>query len=119
MRPEDAVAGLLWDMRAAARETLSMIEGLDYDQFIANRPIRLAVERKLEITGEAAGRVYPQFKAAHSEIPWGDIVGQRNVIAHEYGDIDTTRIWDVVTNRLGGLIAQLDALIPPLPDGED
>jgi len=119
MRPEDAVAGLLWDMRRAAGETLRFVEGLDYDQFIANRQVRLAVERALEIVGQAARRLSSEFKAAHPEIPWGNMIGQRNVLAHEYGDIDTARIWDVVSHRLPELVPQLDALIPPLPDDGD
>jgi hypothetical protein len=40
------------------------------------------------------------------------------VIAHEYGDIDTARIWVVAAQRLGELITMLDALIPPLPDDD-
>jgi len=116
MRPEDAVAGLLWDMRRAAQEALGFVQGLDYDRFIADRQVRLAVERALEIVGEAARHLSPEFKAAHPEIPWRDRIGQRNVLAHDYGEINTRRIWDVVSERLGELIPQLDALIPPLPE---
>jgi uncharacterized protein with HEPN domain len=119
MRPEDAVAGLLWDMREAARAAVQFVEGRSYAEFISNLQLRLAIERSLEIVGEAARRVFPDFKAGHPEIPWSAVVGQRNVIAHEYGDIDYAQIWERVSHHLPELISQLDALIPPIPGKED
>lgn len=103
-------------MREAARETLRFLEGVEYIQFIRDRRIRLAVERELEILGEAARRVSLEFQASHPEVPWRDIVGQCNVLAHEYGTIDTKLVWDVATQDLPVLIPILDALIPPIPD---
>jgi len=47
-----------------------------------------ATERSVEIIGEAARHVSPEFIAAHPEIPWRQIIGQRNILAHEYGQID-------------------------------
>ncbi len=78
----------------------------------------LAVKRLLEIVGEAARRVSPSFRAAHPEIPWSDMIGQRNVLAHEYGTIKQDRLREVLTLSLPVLIPQLGALIPPAP-GED
>ena len=58
--------------------------------------LRGAVERHLEIIGEAANRVSPDFQANHPEIPWRRIIAQRHVIAHEYGEIKHELIWKVV-----------------------
>jgi uncharacterized protein with HEPN domain len=41
------------------------------------------LERKLEIIGEAAGRVSDSLKTASPEIPWRGMIGLRNVLAHE------------------------------------
>ena len=49
--------------------------------------IRYAVERWFLILGEAANHVSTQFQEKHSEIHWRQIIGQRNVLALEYGDI--------------------------------
>ena len=84
-----------------------------YQQFVTDRRLRLAVERELEIIGEAARRVSSTFQQANSEIPWRQIIGQRNVLAHDYGDIDPGMVWIVAAQRLPELICQLDALIPP------
>ena len=67
------------------------------------------------MTGEAARRMSDDFRQAHPEIPWSDIIGQRNVIAHQYEEIRQERIWSVVTSDIPTLIAQLEPLIPPLP----
>jgi uncharacterized protein with HEPN domain len=91
MQPEERDPAYLWDMREAAREALQFVDGLDYAGFLANRQVWLAVERELQIVGEAARRVSAAYKAAHPEVPWHAIVGQRNVLVHEYGDIDSRR----------------------------
>jgi uncharacterized protein with HEPN domain len=80
--------------------------------------LRGAVERHLEIIGEAANRLSRGFRAAHPEIPWRGIIGQRNVLSHEYGDVDDIMIWKVVTDRIPELIHQLEQIIPPLPSEE-
>jgi uncharacterized protein with HEPN domain len=115
MRPEDAVAGLLWDMREAARDVSEIVAGSTYEQFLLNRTTRLAIERGLEILGEAARRVSAQFKATHPEVPWQEMIGQRNVLAHDYGDINGAKLWETAVDDLPVLIQQLDGLIPPLP----
>ena len=71
------------------------------------------MERAIEIIGEAARLVSPSFKIQHAEIPWQQIVSQRNVLAHEYGEISQERIWRVATLRIPELIGQLDSLLPP------
>lgn len=58
-----------------------------------------------------------ELKASHSHIPWRQIVAQRNVLAHDYGEIKQDRIWLVATDRIPELVAQLQPLLPPLdPD---
>lgn len=94
MRPEDRDAGYVWD----------------------NRKLQLAVERAVEIIGEAARLVSPAFKGQHSEIPWQQIISQRHVLAHEYGEISQDRIWRVATQRIPDLIGQLEPLLPPTPN---
>jgi uncharacterized protein with HEPN domain len=73
------------------------------------------VERALEIIGEAARLVSADFKMLHPDVPWQQIIAQRNVIAHDYGEIKQDRIWIVATSRIPELIAQLADLLPPPP----
>jgi uncharacterized protein with HEPN domain len=68
-----------------------------------------------EVIGEAANRVSPSFRASHPEIPWQRIVAQRNVLAHEYGEIEPALVWRVATLRIPELIQHLQSLLPLLP----
>jgi len=65
----------------------------------------------LEIIGEAAGRVSTSFRNAHPEIPWRQIIGQRNVLIHEYGEIKQERIWKTVTENIPQLIELLKQFV--------
>jgi len=81
------------------------------ENYLRDRKLQLAIERLLEVIGEAANRVSLDFQQNHPEIPWRKIVGQRNVIAHEYGEIKQERIWTVVSSNVPGLIEKLEPLI--------
>lgn len=115
MLPEQRDAAYLWDMLEAAKQALEITAEMTYDRYRRERVVQLAVERTIEIVGEAARKVSEPLKAAHPEIPWRQIIAQRHVIAHEYGDIKQDRLWLVVTARLPELVVQLQTLIPPSP----
>ncbi|HKY21163.1 MAG TPA: HepT-like ribonuclease domain-containing protein [Vicinamibacterales bacterium] len=117
MPPENRDAAYIWDMLEAAHAILTFTNGVSLEDYLADRKLQLAVERAIEIIGEAARLVSPELKASHSHIPWRQIVAQRNVLAHDYGEIKQDRIWLVATDRIPELISQLQPLLPPLdPD---
>lgn len=102
-------------MREAARDVVRYIKGVTYVRFESDDLLSSAVERKIMIIGEAARRVSESFRKGHPEIPWASIIGQRNILAHEYGEILLERVWLVATERLPELIRLLDPHIPPPP----
>ena len=120
MRPEKRDAAHLWDMREAARDASRILGGADLAQFL--RPdfetTRLALERKLEILGEAARRVSDRFREAHPEIPWKDLIGLRNVISHQYEKVDYGKMFGIVRNRIPELLRLLKHLVPTPPEDE-
>ena len=115
MRPEERDPAYLWDMLEAAREAQQFIATVSLEQYIHNHMLQRAIERLVEIIGEAAHKVSGAFKTAHPDIPWQAIIAQRHVLAHEYGRIDQQRIWLVATGHIPDLSAKLTPLIPPLP----
>jgi uncharacterized protein with HEPN domain len=115
MLPSERDAGYLWDMLDAARTLKSFIAGVHFEEFIHDRKLQMAIERSVEIIGEASRRVSQVFKDAHPEIPWGRMIAQRNVLIHEYGEIKQERMWQVATEYVPSLIPQLEALLPPPP----
>lgn len=92
MDPLDADAAHLWDMLTAAQDVQRFVGSVTWEQYRQDRLRQLAVERSIEILGEAARKVSQAFQAAHPEIPWSRIIAQRHVLAHEYGNIDHERI---------------------------
>ena len=113
MRPEERDLAFLWDMREAARDVLDFIRGVTYVHFCNDKLVRYAVERRIEVIGEAARHVSDSFKMMHPEIPWRGIIGQRNILAHEYGEILLERIWRTANESIPGLAEMLDQMIPP------
>ena len=115
MRPEGRDPAYLWDMLDAARHIQKYTAGLTLDRYLKDSMVQAAVERKLEVLGEAARRVSEPFKQAHPEIPWRQVIAQRNVLAHEYGEIVPTLVWKTVVTYIPELVTKLEPLIPPLP----
>jgi uncharacterized protein with HEPN domain len=119
MGAEGRDAALLWDMLDAARTACDLGKGYTFRRYMTDRKLQLAVERLVEIIGEAARRVSEGFRRAHPEIPWPKIIAQRHVIAHEYGEIRQERMWQLVSEHLPRLLISLEPLIPPLPPQTD
>ncbi len=117
MRPDDRDAGHLLDMLQHARGVMRAVEGRTLAQYVEDEDLRLAVERRIEIIGEAARRVSPAFQDAHPDIPWRKIVAQRNILIHEYGEVDDEIMWDVARISVPELVRLLEPLVPPPPKG--
>lgn len=115
MRPDLRDPAYLWDILTTARKIVVSLDGVDFAAYEANEDLRLTVERRLEIIGEAARRVSTVFRDQHPEIPWRPIIAQRNVLAHEYDEIDNERIWRVATERLPELVKLLEPIAPQPP----
>lgn len=81
-----------------------------FEQFLQDRKTRNAVERNLEIIGEAARCVSDETRSHNPNIPWKSIIGLRNVLTHEYGEIRYEILWSVVQEKLSLLIQQLEAM---------
>jgi uncharacterized protein with HEPN domain len=108
MRPDDKDMARLWDILDAAKAVVEFTRGLRFEDFLKDRKTRNAVERNLEIVGEAARCVSPETRENHPGIPWRSMIGLRNVLAHEYGDIRYEILWTIIRNKLALLIKHLE-----------
>ncbi len=108
-------AAYLWDMLDSARSVCEFTAGVQFDTYQSDRKLQLAVERAVEIIGEAARRVSEEFRRDHPEIPWRSMIAQRNVLVHEYGEIKHERMWLLVIEHLPALVRNLEKLVPPIP----
>jgi uncharacterized protein with HEPN domain len=103
----------LLDMLLATRKVQQFTQGVTWDQFQGDDLLQNAVMRLIQIVGEAARKVSPEFKQAHPEIPWQGIVGMRNRLVYDYFRIESSRVWEVIERDLPALIPLIEPLIPP------
>jgi len=112
MQPEERDAAYLWDMLSAAREVMQLIDGVSLKQFESTLVLLRATERCIEIIGEAARRVSIAGRQTCPQIPWADVIGQRNILAHEYGQIDYELLYRTAVEDIPELIAILQRVLP-------
>ena len=89
-------AGKLAEIVAAGREN-----------FDASWLVRSAAERQLEIIGEAAGKLSEQLHERRPTLPISEARAMRNVIAHEYGDVDYDLLWHTMSASVPQFAASL------------
>jgi len=107
----------LLDMLLAARKIRHFSEGVAFDRFLADELMQHGIMRLVQILGEAARKVSPDFRQSHPEIPWQGIIGMRNRMVHEYFRIIPAKVWDVVQGEIQSLIPLLEPLVPS--EGKD
>lgn len=106
----------LLDMRDTAERILHEYDKLD-DELLADDDLRyFGLVRLMGIIGEAAYQLSRDLRAAHPEVPWRQIMAMRHVIVHEYDDVDSARVWDIIKNYLPALLQQLRPIIASLPE---
>lgn len=101
----------LWDMRKFARDSLDMVRNVAYARLEKDAMRKLALERGLELLGEAARRISPAFQLRHARIEWRSLIGQRNVLAHEYGLINHRRLYDSARISVPPLLDEIERIL--------
>ena len=81
--------------------------GIQFHIFEKDKMRKLAVERQLEIIGQAANKISNNTQEAFKNIPWGNIIGLRNKLAHDYGEILAERIWNISRTSIQKLLEEL------------
>ena len=76
------------------------VSDTSFEEFVSDLKTSKAVERSLEIIGEAAKNLSEEFCKSEPDIPWRDIAGIRDKIIHHYFDVDHAIVWDVVKSDL-------------------
>jgi uncharacterized protein with HEPN domain len=105
--------GYLLDILEAARLAASYVRGKTKEEFLRDSQCQDAVIRRLEIIGEAARRISEPTRERISQIPWAAMIRMRNLMIHEYDDVDLQVVWDTVQQNLPNLIETIQQFVPP------
>lgn len=98
------------DRLADMREALTDIKALTADgkqAFEKDRSAQQAVAYNLAVLGEAARALSSELRERHPEVPWRDVIAQRNVVVHEYHRLDLDSLWVTSTQDIPQLDEQL------------
>ena len=106
---------LVWDIVGKAALIAEATEGKSLEDYKANWILRAAVERCLISVGEASRGFSEAFRAAHPDIPWSSIIGERNILVHRYAEIEDDKVWRIAVVEVPRLVAELRPLLPVAP----
>jgi len=98
-------------MVEAATAALDFTEGLSRETVSSDRLVGFAVVRAIQLVGQAARNVSDEVRAANPDVPWRQMIGMRNVVVHDYADVDMTLVWKTVREDLPGLVNRLSAIL--------
>jgi uncharacterized protein with HEPN domain len=100
--------GRLRDILEAARLIASYIKNTTEIDFRSNTEKQDAVIRRIEIIGEATAHLTDATRQAIRELPFRKMRGMRNIVAHDYANVDLKIIWEVATVHVPEICAVLE-----------
>jgi len=98
----------------AIQEIETYLSSADLPIFLENSMMRFACIKQMEIVGEASKHITEELKSKFPEIEWSQIIGMRNVFAHEYFGIDSSLVWEIIKKDLPILKSKMEAILRSL-----
>jgi uncharacterized protein with HEPN domain len=95
----------------AIAEIQKYLVTVEFSVFHENSMMRFACIKQMEIIGEASNHLSAELKFKFSNIEWAQIVGMRNVFAHEYFGIDSSIVWEIIKNDIPELKEKVEHIL--------
>ena len=110
MQYSDSDMSYLYDMYTYSLDIVNATKDKKFYHFENDKMLRLAVERCFEILGVAATKLSDEARESMTNIPWRSIIGLRNIIAHEYGEVKLSKIWDFSQTVVPEFVKELEKI---------
>ncbi|MEM6256200.1 MAG: DUF86 domain-containing protein [Cyanobacteria bacterium P01_D01_bin.156] len=107
----------LIDIVNAAQRVLVFTAGLSKEELAENEEKQSAALYQIIIVGEATKRLSPEFRKRYSMIPWADIAGMRDILAHQYDKINLNTLWSVIQDDIPELLTLLNPMVSEISKG--
>jgi uncharacterized protein with HEPN domain len=105
------------DIEYYANAAVRFMSGYSLDQYLADEKTRAAVERVLEICGEAMNNLHKVAPAIADSIPHSRaIIGFRNILAHGYAELDHNKVYDIAVKHAPELLAAVRNALKAFPE---
>ena len=111
---DERIGKWLFDIQTAINEIYGFLEGkeLKFEVYQQDKMLKRAIERELEIIGEATNRILKRDASYADKITDAQsIVGLRNQVIHAYDNISDENIWAIIVNHLPKLKEDVDGLL--------
>lgn len=111
MREPERDSGRLQDIIQAADHIASFTKNFSIEELALDKLRYFAVVKNVEIIGEAAYMLSREFKEAHGDIPWSDIIRMRHVLVHGYASILPELLWQTALEDVPKLKKQVEGIL--------
>jgi len=118
MMPNGRLRDYLQHISQAIERIERYIQGMNETDFLNSSLVQDATIRNLEIIGEASHNItrrYPEFAAAHPELPLAFAWTMRNILTHGYAEVDAEIVWRTFKRDLPGLYQQIQTILQQQP----
>lgn len=114
MRERRGAAMHLRDILDAMDAIESYVKGMTFEQFSTDRRTFDAVVRNLEVMGEAVKNLPQDLREGHPEVPWREVAGMRDKVAHAYFGVSHEIIWRTIRTRFGAFRKSIEGCLSGL-----
>lgn len=107
----EPVTDSLSDFLRFAGEVQEIVVRPGRETFFTTRPLQLAAEALLQKLGECVNRLPAGFREDHPQVPWRAIRGMRNLLAHDYDQIDYKIVWETASRSVPDAAAAVRSIL--------
>lgn len=90
------------------------LKNIQENEFYSSPQTEDAVTRRIEIIGEAAGKVPDLLRNKYPKIPWVKMTGMRNILAHEYFGVNNKTVWETAVKFIPSIENEIKKILEEL-----